>query len=112
MSDIIGTLRYGTYPEQNVHNGVVVYCAIKDEQQKWEYAYNGFDMRTVTFVDTRKPVLIIDHCYLSLPRDPAQPPGEHQVTDQKMPYYVALYEDKTILLPELWVTTIYSEHVS
>lgn len=106
MSNIIGTIRHGIYPDQNMHNGVVVYCTIKDDQHKWQYAYNRYEMRAVALIDTRKPICIIDHCFLSLPS--GYRPSNND-TNQKMSYYVALYEDKTILIPELWATTYYSE---
>jgi len=107
MPNVIGSLRTGCHPDQHLHNGVAVYCAKKNNQREWQYVYNQSDMKKVTLIDIRKPIFIVDQCKLPLPGYARQ----NEAQGQKMSYYVALYENSIILLPELWATEMYEEMV-
>ncbi len=96
MDDLIGQLMKSSWKNGELPTGAAVYCVYQDNDNEWcirNVQQNKFNSKRIRaeLISFKEPILIVDFWQMTPIRN----------------FYIALYKDITIAIPEEWINTKY-----
>lgn len=88
MDDLIGQLMKSSWKNGELPTGAAVYCVYQDNDNEWRIRSKRKRAELISF---KEPILIVDFWQMTPIRN----------------FYIALYKDITIAIPEEWINTKY-----